>query len=241
MMVFLFAVKLFRPFVKGRIGEWRVRLILKTLPKEKYKAINDIIINTKSGNTTQIDHVVVSCYGVFVIETKNYKGWMLGSENSQYWTQNIYGKKYKLYNPLLQNQAHARAIGNILEEQNKGEKHIIPIVVFMGGAKLKFEVTTNIVKWYKLRSLITSYTDEFYSEEQVRIMTETISKANISSKEVRQQHNRQVRQISTYKRFEPYEGKCPRCGGKLIKRSGPYGDFYGCSNYPRCKYTFNDD
>ena len=31
--------------------------------------------------------------------------------------------------------------------------------------------------------------------------------------------------------------KCPKCSGELIKRKGKFGDFYGCSNYPKCKYT----
>ena len=35
------------------------------------------------------------------------------------------------------------------------------------------------------------------------------------------------------------EIKCPKCGAKLIKRKGKYGYFYGCSNYPNCKYVQN--
>lgn len=35
--------------------------------------------------------------------------------------------------------------------------------------------------------------------------------------------------------------KCPRCGlGILQKRHGKNGDFWGCSNYPRCRMTCND-
>ena len=30
--------------------------------------------------------------------------------------------------------------------------------------------------------------------------------------------------------------KCPKCGGRLVSRKGPYGSFLGCSNYPTCKY-----
>lgn len=33
--------------------------------------------------------------------------------------------------------------------------------------------------------------------------------------------------------------KCPKCGGNLILKNGKYGSFYGCSNYPNCKYTKN--
>ena len=32
---------------------------------------------------------------------------------------------------------------------------------------------------------------------------------------------------------------CPRCHSKLVKRHGPYGDFYGCESYGKtgCRYT----
>lgn len=31
--------------------------------------------------------------------------------------------------------------------------------------------------------------------------------------------------------------KCPRCDGFLVERTGKFGVFYGCSNYPRCNFT----
>lgn len=32
---------------------------------------------------------------------------------------------------------------------------------------------------------------------------------------------------------------CPKCGGELFKRRGRFGEFYGCSNYPGCRFTRN--
>ena len=85
---------------KGRIGEQRVAHILGRLPKDRYRVINNLLLRTSSGSTTQIDHIVISEYGIFVIETKFYKGLIYGGENSEYWTQNIYGHKYSLRNPI---------------------------------------------------------------------------------------------------------------------------------------------
>ncbi|MED4785238.1 nuclease-related domain-containing protein [Brevibacillus choshinensis] len=76
--------------VKGFIGEKTVSTLLGRLEKQKYRVLNDLLIPTATGNTSQIDHVIVSEYGIFVIETKNYKGWIYGDEDSQYWTQVIY-------------------------------------------------------------------------------------------------------------------------------------------------------
>src|SRR5690606_19184571 len=81
--------RIFRVKIKGFIGEKTTSSILYFLDKSKYKVINNIVIEAY-GKTTQIDHIVISDFGVFVIETKNYKGWILGGENSEYWTQVIY-------------------------------------------------------------------------------------------------------------------------------------------------------
>ena len=88
-------LKIFLPKFKGYLGEKSVAIILSFLPSDKYYVIHDVLV--KSGDrTTQIDHIVVSIYGIFVIETKNYKGWITGFDNSEYWTKNVFGNKYLL-------------------------------------------------------------------------------------------------------------------------------------------------
>ena len=74
--------------IKGRIGEKRVSSVLSTLP-EGYYPFDNIHLR-EGGRSTQIDHVVVSPYGIFVIETKNYKGWIYGRRRAEYWTQYIW-------------------------------------------------------------------------------------------------------------------------------------------------------
>ena len=91
---------------KGAMGEKRVAHILKKLPEDRYKVINNLLIQN-NGYTTQIDHIVVSVYGIFVIETKTYQGWIYGGENSDYWTQNIYGNKYHTATFLSSNLSNA--------------------------------------------------------------------------------------------------------------------------------------
>lgn len=88
---------------KGKIAENRVHNKLVKLSKE-YHVIDNALFES-NGRSTEIDHIVVSPYGVFVIETKGYQGWISGSEYGEYWTQNIYGNKNQLYNPILQNEA----------------------------------------------------------------------------------------------------------------------------------------
>lgn len=102
-----------RAKIKGKLGEKKVTSILNGLSDE-YTIFNNVYLN-ENGRDNQIDHVVLSPYGIFVIETKNYKGWIYGGENAQYWTQNIYGRKYQLYNPILQNNAHVIALRSLFQ------------------------------------------------------------------------------------------------------------------------------
>lgn len=102
LIIIIVALILRHPKIKGLIGEWRVRKQLERLPAEDYKILNDITIKAKKA-TSQIDHLIISPYGIFVIETKNYRGWIHGSENSEYWFQTIYRTKAKFRNPIKQN------------------------------------------------------------------------------------------------------------------------------------------
>lgn len=62
---------------------------IEQIDSEKYCVLHDVTIHTEYGDTTQIDHIVIAETGVFVIETKNYEGWICGNEKSARWTQSI--------------------------------------------------------------------------------------------------------------------------------------------------------
>jgi restriction system protein len=91
------------PIVKGYFGELIVRLLAHwRLDKSIYHPVHNVTLATPDG-TTQIDHVFVSRFGIFVVETKNMQGWIFGGANQAQWTQKIYKKSYKFQNPLRQN------------------------------------------------------------------------------------------------------------------------------------------
>lgn len=222
---------------KGTMGEMRVSHILAKLPKERYEVFNDVMLKTEHG-TTQIDHIVVSRYGVFVIETKTMTGWIYGSENDKYWTQNIYGNKYQLYNPVFQNNGHVRALRKILDDD--GKIFIYPIVAFSRQASLKVYLKEScVIYWRQIRNTIESFTERRLSDEQVLYVGNKIYEKRIdtSEKGVKKEHKKSVRAAKAYSNNKPFSMICPKCGGHLSLKHGKYGDFYGCSNYPNCSYT----
>lgn len=217
---------------KGAYAEDKVAQRLAQLPEE-YHVFNDVYI--RSGNrSVQIDHVVISRYGVFVIETKNYKGWVYGSANAEHWTQNIYGHKYRLYNPTRQNASHVGALCNLFHiTRDKA----IPIIVFAGSATVRCSADCNVIYLNQLRREIDCHKSVQFTEEQVIQMVEKLSESLVTDKNRKRDHIHEVRQqVAEKKRLEA-NGICPRCHGQLVVRKGQYGHFIGCSNYPNCKYT----
>lgn len=219
---------------KGVAGEKHVANILSKLPQEEYKIINNLLIS-QHGNTTQIDHVVVSEYRIFVIETKFYQGQIYGGSNSDYWTQNIYGNKYGFRNPIHQNHGHIHALTALLPDIHPDL--FIPLVTFSRQASVSCADNKTVVYWDELNDVIRSYQRKWLTSDETEKAYEILLAANIDSPENRASHEENVKkQIA--KRVETVaNGFCPRCGGKLVLRNGKYGKFYGCNNYPRCRYT----
>jgi hypothetical protein len=219
--------------VKGFLGERKVAKALNSLPETEYKVLNNIMLSTSNG-TTQIDHVVVSVYGIFVIETKNYKGWIRGNEYSDTWAQNIYGHKYALKNPLHQNYGHIKALQQLLEIP---EELFVSIVAFSTKATLKVKTKQNLIYFSELKHTIKEYSEPRIAQESLDELSNIITTANIDSKENRKVHIQNIHAKIEEKEELVEQGICPKCGGELVERQGKYGVFVGCSNYPKCKFS----
>ncbi len=131
------------PKSKGWLGERRVRRILRTLDPTSYRSHHDLYIpRHDSEDLTQIDHVVISPSGIFVIETKNYTGWIFGSEKQREWTQQIYRKKSRFSNPLHQNNLHVNSLAAYL---GLAKNRFHSLVFFAGDATLKSPMPDNVI------------------------------------------------------------------------------------------------
>jgi len=144
----LFAFYVFAKIVasarfKGWLGESSVNRGLRRLDPSQYHLFHDLYLPRPDGKgTTQIDHIVVSSFGVFVIETKNYKGWIFGDEKQRQWTQQIYRKKSRFQNPLHQNQLHVRALMDFLALPESAFRSLI---FFIGDATFKTPMPANVI------------------------------------------------------------------------------------------------
>lgn len=220
---------------KGYMGEKAVAAELSGLLEMQYKILNDVMLRTEYG-TTQIDHIVVSVYGIFVIETKNYQGWITGSEFGDYWTKNMYGEKYTFRNPLKQNYAHVKALE---EKLQLSENKFIPIVAFSSNSDIKVKTSKPVVHIGQLKWVIEGYREIKFDYGELDVLIEKIKSENIVEKSARKKHVRQIQQKVAVNNAKVLAGICPRCGGQLVSRKGKNGVFVGCSNFPKCRYTKN--
>jgi len=236
LVLIVFVYRLFKAKIKGILGEKTISVFLSRLDPTKYKVINDLMLRTE-GKTSQIDHVVVSNFGIFVIETKNYKGWILGDEHGEQWTQVIYKRKEKFYNPIRQNYGHIQALKQNLQEYK--ELNFIPIIVFSINADLKVKTNSKVIYSVNLLKTIREYMAESLSDQQKEAIYLKLLELNVSEKEVRTQHVAGINKKKAEVAQQLRSNRCPKCGGELLQRKGKFGDFKGCSNYPKCRFVLN--
>ncbi|MBQ9024183.1 MAG: NERD domain-containing protein [Bacilli bacterium] len=217
---------LYEKEIIGWLGEHWTKQSVNKLPTNRYRILNDILIST--GNSThQIDHIVVSIYGIFCIETKQFNGFITGSKHSKNWTRYYGERKYNYPNPIKQNYGHVKALSQLL---NIDESKIFNIVCIPSRAKLRIQHDGELVRYDTINDKILSYKEPIINN--VDEIIDIIIKSNIKDKNIKKEHINNIRNNANNN-----YNKCPKCGGKLVNKKGKYGYFIGCSNYPECNYT----
>lgn len=203
---------------------------LKLDPKV-YRRVHNVILPARGG-TTQIDHVLLSIYGLFVIETKNMDGWIFGSAEQDIWTQQLFKRKFKFQNPLRQNYRHTRCLSEFL---GLDHRLLHSVIFFIGDAELKTPLPKNVLTG-GLSKYIRSFTEPILTPAQVMEIEQQLRELKAECTLNRSDHVKSLRE-----RYASVT-TCPKCGGTLKKRVAKKGAmagnaFYGCANYPKCRYT----
>lgn len=224
---------------KGAVGEFMVNLAAKWLLDSKaYHLIKNVTLPTEEG-TTQIDHIIVSPYGIFVVETKNMKGWIFGNERQKTWTQKIYKHTQKFQNPLHQNYKHVKTIEALLGLK---PEQIHSVVVFVGDSTFKTDMPKNVTHGLGYIRYIKSKRDVLLSDDEVATVIEKINSGRLApSLRTQSKHVNHVKELVR----EKEEGTlCPKCGSEMVLREIKKGvhvgkQFWGCVRFPKCRGARN--
>lgn len=220
-----------RPVIKGLVGELKTKLSQRLfLDSKVYPSFNNFIIQDESGST-QIDHIIVSKYGVFVIETKEMDGWIFGNERADHWTQTFFNNKIQFQNPLRQNYRHTKSLSKYLDINHD---KMIPVVIFWGDCKFKTQMPKHVIRGgiKGATNYIKSYSKIVFTEEDVINICNKLKSGKAEMNILSNWRHTQ----SLKKRYASHT-VCPKCGGNLLERTGRKGNFIGCEKFPKCRYT----
>ncbi|APP04853.1 nuclease-related domain-containing protein [Vibrio harveyi] len=220
-------------WLKGVFGEFLVNRLLSKLPESDYTLIKDVTLPTSDG-TTQVDHIVVSKYGIFVVETKNMKGWIFGSARQKQWTQKIYRHSSKFQNPLHQNYKHIKALETLL---GCSEEHFHSVIVFIGDSTFKTEMPPNVTYARGSIRYIQQFNEVVFSDKDYARLAESINQIKLKRGVITDlKHRKHVKDVLASK---VSSNECPRCGSEMVLRETKRGEnigkqFWGCSTFPKC-------
>jgi hypothetical protein len=113
-----------------------------------------------------------------------------------------------------------------------------PVILFVGKAKLKnLDVKTDVIHPEMLYNTITRPHEGLQlKNEEIENIFNLLRERSVKDKKVRQDHISRVKWKTKITEMKGNILICPKCGGHLIKRRGRYGEFYGCENFPSCRY-----
>ncbi|MDE7250054.1 MAG: NERD domain-containing protein [Lachnospiraceae bacterium] len=250
------------PFLKvyfdtGRFGEYLTYKGLKSLKGYKRFLFN-VYIPKDDGTFTEIDVIMLHESGIYVLESKNYSGWIFGSETQKNWTQTLPSReKNSFLNPIIQNKVHIKWLQSYLNIDSP--LPFYSYIVFSERCELKkVTLTSNdhlvikredikqavSAKAYKSGSLLTQSRIEALFK-QLYPLTQVDSSIKASHIQNIQSKYHEPVSAKTKVQSTPVQKEtikvCPRCGKNMVLRTAKKGvntgqRFYGCSNYPHCRY-----
>lgn len=178
--IYFYAEKLFarmRENVRGKVGESVINRLLLTLTPRKYTLIKGVLLPTLVGNI-QVDHVLVSTYGIFVVEAIDWGGQVSGCTNDLEWQHtDSAGNELVHSNPMIQNAVNMVALQELL---GLGFDDFIPILAFISAVDLDLDVNVPVANINNLTKKIKSYRNKRFTRKQTLYLVNEIRMHNIS-------------------------------------------------------------
>lgn len=231
--------------IKGSFGE----VLTKYFAKLSTDAIilHDILIDGDGESTSQIDLIMIAEIGIYVVEVKNYMDARIyGDGKKSTWYCYRGGQKYNFYSPLKQNKKHIQYLKSFLTDYGEIPYYSL-ITMLCADCKITninedpenkdTAIATSLLAMLEGYKFFSKGKTAVLSEEQRQEIAEYIQNNQHQGKDARVAHKERVQEIKAQQEERKNQKICPYCKSELVLRKGKYGTFYGCSNYPKCKYT----
>ncbi len=209
------------PRFKGWRGERAVQAaIRRQLNPLIYVDMHNVTLPTADGGSTQIDHLIFSPYGLFVLETKNYQGWIFGTEKQREWTQQIFRKRSRFQNPLRQNYKHVKTLQSLLDI---APEHLHSVIAFVGDCEFKTEMPAHVTRGLGFVGHIQSFTQPVWSPEQMQALLDKLEALRLQpGRATDRRHVAHVRQLqAASKARKPRLEPVAQAAAQLVKPPAP--------------------
>lgn len=184
-------------FNTGYYGEYLTYKRLEKI-KGKHRILTNIYIPKEDNQTTEIDLIFIHATGIYVLESKNYSGWIFGNEKSRYWMQTFKtGKKEKFYNPIWQNNTHIKYLKKLLNDIDG--KYYRSLIVFSERCTIKkmesYSDDVKVIKRYDLARVLNNsinISKAVLSEDEIEGIYNKIKPYTNVDESVKKQHIRNL-------------------------------------------------
>lgn len=229
--------------IYGSMGEWFAKIYMER--QTDMLVLHDVLIDGANGYTSQIDLILIGNKGLYIIEIKMFdEARIYGDVTKQKWYYYKYGNKYEIYNPIMQNKKHVNYLKRFLKDF--GDIPFFSIVtMFCDDYKVTGDYGEDIVICNSLPMMeqsiykISENKNITLDDKKKQEIFEYIKKNQYAGKEARTEHKKKVNAYKEMLDEMEIRNLCPYCKVELVLREGKNGKFYGCRNFPRCRYTKN--
>ncbi|MBE6648975.1 MAG: hypothetical protein E7614_05590 [Ruminococcaceae bacterium] len=227
--------------ITGSLGEWLANMYSKTFPGAL--VLHDVLIDGTNGYTSQIDLILVGNKGVYVVEVKTFpEAKIYGDTKHSKWYYYNHGKKHEIYSPLRQNKKHVEYLKTFLKDF--GDVPIFSIITMIcddfkisGETDGSTAICSSLPAMKKGIYKIADNKPDVFDDSRKKEIFDYIKNKQYSDREARAEHKQNV--IAYQESLENMQKQniCPYCKSELVLRNGKNGKFYGCKNFPKCRYT----
>ena len=246
-------------------GERNLERLLGRCYQQGYTGyfLHNVYVPMADGTTTEVDAVYITAKGIFVFESKDYSGWIFGSDTQKQWMQTFpNGSKNPFPNPIWQNDVHIQCLGGFL----KWKIPFFSFVVFSDNCEIKkmsvVKSQAKVIQQFQLPEAVANTFNalpDVFSDEQMQTIWQALYPltqktaaekdahvANVQNRHNANENTRAAQPIYVASAPVPAQAEqtpvCPLCGKALQERVAQNGDHAGqtyevCADYPNCTYA----